>query len=41
MIHVEGTKKGREKQKLTLVEIVKKNMPSKEAIENTISDRIE
>ena len=41
MIQVEGTKKGRKKQKLTLVEIVKKNMSSKEVIENTISDRIE
>ena len=41
MIQVERMEKGKGKPKITLIEIVKKDMPIKEVIENMTLDRIE
>ena len=41
LIQVKGTKRGRGRQKITLVEVIKKDMSIRELIENMTSDRIE
>ena len=41
MIQVERMEKGKGRPKITLIEIVKKDMPIKEVIENMTLDRIE
>ena len=41
LIQVEGTKRGRGRQKITLVEVIKKDMSIRELIESMTSDRIE
>ena len=41
LIQVEGTKKGRGRPKITLVDVVKKDMSIKEVTEAMTTDRIE
>ena len=40
-LKVEGTKRGRGRQKITLVKVIKKDMSIREVIESMTSDRIE
>jgi murein L,D-transpeptidase YafK len=41
LIQVEGTKKDRGKQKITLIKVINKNMSIKNILENMNSNRIE